>query len=300
VSALYSYTGRAHTIGVTGSPGTGKSTLVNEIAKKIREQQLRVGIVAVDPSSPFTGGALLGDRVRMRDLSGDDGIFIRSMASRGRLGGLAQSTSDVVKILDAAGYEVILVETVGAGQAEVDISSATHTTLVVEAPGMGDEIQTIKAGILEIADILVVNKSDRPGSKQTVQALKMMLHMGMGSVVHHGRFSKRQENNKPDSDYDKVWLIPVCETIAIDGKGIDQLVDAIFEHNDHLQKSGEWLTRERARSRLEIQELLKTGFLDKLQAIIPEAERERVVSDVAERRIDPYTAVSRLFDQAGV
>ncbi len=300
VSALYSNTGRAHIIGVTGSPGTGKSTLVNEIAKKIREQELQVGIVAVDPSSPFTGGALLGDRVRMRDLSGDNGIFIRSMASRGRLGGLAQSTNDVVKILDAAGFEVILVETVGAGQAEVDISSTTHTTLVVEAPGMGDEIQTIKAGILEIADILVVNKADRPGSKQTVQALKMMLHMGTGSMAHHGRFSKGQEQENPDSDFDKVWSIPVYETVAIEGEGIDQLVEAIFDHNFHLKKSGEWLTREIARSRREIQELLKAGFLDKLQAIIPEAERETLVSDVAERRIDPYTAVSRLFDQAGV
>jgi LAO/AO transport system kinase len=236
----------------------------------------------------------------MRDLSGDDGIFIRSMASRGRLGGLAQSTNDVVKILDAAGFEVILVETVGAGQAEVDISSTSHTTLVVEAPGMGDEIQTIKAGILEIADILVVNKADRPGSKQSVQALKMMLHMGMGPGGHHRRISTRQEKKKPDSDNDKMWSIPVFETVAIEGEGIDQLVDAIFEHNVHLQKSGEWLTRERARSRLEIQELLKAGFLDKLKAIIPEAERERVVSDVAARRIDPYTAVSRLFDQAGV
>jgi len=163
---------------------------------------------------------------------------------------------------------------------------------------MGDEIQTLKAGILEIADILVVNKADRPGSKQTVQALKMMLHMRMGSVAHHGRFSKGQEQENLDSD--KVWSIPVYETVAIEGEGIDQLVDAIFDHNVHLKKSGEWLTREIARSRLEIQELLKAGFLDKLQAIIPEAERETLVSDVAERRIDPYTAVSRLFDKAGV
>ncbi|MGD2050375.1 MAG: methylmalonyl Co-A mutase-associated GTPase MeaB, partial [Chloroflexota bacterium] len=148
IKALYGDTGKAHIIGVTGPPGTGKSTLVNEMAKVIRQSALRVGIVAVDPSSPFTGGALLGDRVRMRDLSGDEGIFIRSMASRGSLGGLAHMTGNVVKVLDAAGYEVILVETVGAGQAEVDIASTAHTTLVVEAPGMGDEIQTIKAGIL--------------------------------------------------------------------------------------------------------------------------------------------------------
>ena len=189
IAALFPDTGQAHIVGITGPPGSGKSTLVNELAKQFRLRDLLVGIVAVDPSSPFTGGALLGDRVRMRDLSGDDGIFIRSMASRGSLGGLAETTGNVVKVLDAAGFEIILVETVGAGQAEVEIAGAAHTTLVIEAPGMGDEIQTIKAGILEIADILVVNKADRPGSEKTVKALKMMVHMGSGSrrVSHHGR-----------------------------------------------------------------------------------------------------------------
>ncbi|MFN2190385.1 MAG: methylmalonyl Co-A mutase-associated GTPase MeaB, partial [Candidatus Promineifilaceae bacterium] len=172
VSNLYKETGYAHIIGVTGPPGSGKSTLVNGLALEFRKRDQVVAIVAVDPSSPFTGGALLGDRVRMRDLAGDPGIFIRSMASRGSLGGLASATGDVVKVLDAAGFQSILVETVGAGQAEVDIATAAHTTLVIEAPGMGDDIQTIKAGILEIADILIVNKMDRPGGDRTVKALQ--------------------------------------------------------------------------------------------------------------------------------
>ncbi|HSM57131.1 MAG TPA: methylmalonyl Co-A mutase-associated GTPase MeaB, partial [Candidatus Sulfomarinibacteraceae bacterium] len=186
VKTLYPHTGRAHIVGVTGAPGTGKSTLVNELAKALRERELQVGIVAVDPSSPFTGGALLGDRIRMRDLSGDPGIFIRSMAARGSLGGLARATAAVLKVLDAAGFDVILIETVGAGQAEVDIAHTAHTVLVVEAPGMGDDIQSIKAGILEIADLLIVNKADRSGARATVTALKAMLHMGAAGAPAGG------------------------------------------------------------------------------------------------------------------
>ena len=190
VAALYASTGRAHVVGVTGPPGSGKSTLVNALAKAFDDRGLRTAVVAVDPSSPFSGGALLGDRVRMADLSTSPAIFVRSMASRGVQGGLAQTTAAVTKVLDAAGYEVIIVETVGAGQAEVDIAAAAHTVVVVEAPGMGDEVQSIKAGILEIADILVVNKADRPGVARTVGALEMMLHMGRGgSAGHRGRFA---------------------------------------------------------------------------------------------------------------
>ncbi len=195
LGALFPHTGGAHLIGVTGAPGTGKSSLVNQLARYFRspgagQEPRRVGIVAVDPSSPFTGGAILGDRVRMRDLAGDPGVFIRSMASRGSLGGLARATAGVVQALDAAGFELILIETVGAGQAEVDIARLAHTTLVVEAPGMGDEIQAIKAGILEIADILVVNKADRPGVENTERALRAMLqlaHPVAHRVLHHGQ-----------------------------------------------------------------------------------------------------------------
>ena len=185
LAELYPHTGQAHVVGVTGAPGTGKSTLVNELAKIYRRgggQPIRspkmVGIIAVDPTSPFSGGAILGDRVRMRELSGDPGVFIRSMATRGSLGGLARATADAIKVLDAAGYEIIFVETVGAGQAEVDIARTAHTTIVVQAPGLGDDIQAIKAGILEIADIFTVNKADREGADNAVMALQML------SLIH--------------------------------------------------------------------------------------------------------------------
>ena len=176
LAALYTRTGRAQIVGVTGSPGAGKSTLVNALALHWRRAGKTIGIIAVDPTSPFTGGAILGDRIRMQPLGGDPGIFIRSMASRGRLGGIAHATSDAIDLLDAAGFEIVLVETVGAGQSEVEIASATHTTLVIEVPGMGDDVQAIKAGILEIADIFVVNKADRPGADATARQLRAMLH----------------------------------------------------------------------------------------------------------------------------
>ena len=189
LSALFPHTGRAHIVGVTGAPGTGKSTLVTALARAYRTAGQTVAIAAIDPSSPFTGGALLGDRVRMRALSGDAGVFIRSMATRGSLGGLAKTTNDVVMALDAAGFDRVIVETVGVGQAEVEIASTAHTTLVVEAPGLGDEVQAIKAGILEIADLLVVNKADRPGADRTIRALELMLEIeadGPRQVYHHG------------------------------------------------------------------------------------------------------------------
>ena len=185
LTALYPHTGRGHVIGVTGVPGTGKSTLVNALAKAYRDQDRTVGIIAVDPTSPFSGGALLGDRVRMRDLAGDPGVFIRSMATRGSLGGLARATADAIAVLDAAGFDRILVETVGVGQAEVDIAGAAHTTIVVEAPGLGDEVQAIKAGVLEIADLFAVNKADREGADHTFMALQMMQGLAPAWAGHH-------------------------------------------------------------------------------------------------------------------
>src|SRR5262245_37801361 len=225
---LFPHTGKAHLIGVTGAPGTGKSSLVNQLALYYRKQHAspkKVAIIAVDPSSPFTGGAVLGDRVRMRDLSGDEGVFIRSMASRGSVGGLAQTTASFTQVFDAAGYDIIIIETVGAGQSEVDIARLAHTTVVVEAPGLGDDIQAIKAGILEIADVLVINKADRPGVENTERALRTTLELAHPTkrvVHHHGHVmtvrdsspSLTAQNDKP------IWIPPINKTVATEGKGI--------------------------------------------------------------------------------
>jgi LAO/AO transport system kinase len=298
--ALYQHTGRAHIVGITGSPGSGKSTLVNQVAKAFRQENSKVGIVAVDPSSPFTGGAILGDRIRMRDLSGDPGIFIRSMASRGSLGGLARATSAVIKILDAAGYDIILVETVGAGQAEVDIARVAHTTVVIEAPGMGDDIQSIKAGILEIADMLVVNKADRPGAANTVKALRMMLHLGGGlSLRHHGE-TMTVSAVDGEKDPPEQWQIKVYETIAHEAAGVPELVAAIHHHAVYLQDSSEWFEREKDRSRRDVTELLQAHFMARLQAIVSQESREKMISAVAAREMDPYTAVEKLAGDVGI
>ena len=232
LAALYPHTGRAHIIGVTGAPGTGKSTLVTALAQSYRAAGHDRGVVAIDPTSPFTGGALLGDRVRMRALSGDDGVFIRSMATRGSLGGLSKTTGDVVTLLDAAGFDRILVETVGVGQAEVEIASTAHTTLVVEAPGLGDEVQAIKAGILEIADILVVNKADRPGADRTVRALSLMLEVDRGvtrALYHHGDIFHLA---LPVAAGEDGWQVEILETAAVTGDGVAELAAKILAHAD--------------------------------------------------------------------
>lgn len=294
VSRLYPHTGNAHIIGITGPPGAGKSSLVSALAKTLRRQGFRLGIVAVDPSSPFTGGALLGDRVRMRDLAGDGGVFIRSMASRGSLGGLARATSAVIKVLDAAGYDKILVETVGAGQAEVDVASAAHTTLVIEAPGMGDDVQSIKAGILEIADILIVNKADKPGADHTVKSLEMMLHLGpLGGTRHHGRIV-----DTPLAVAEKAkdaWRIPVLRTVAIAAEGLDEVAEQIVAHRAHLLATGQWLERERSRSQREVMQLLQVRLVARLQTAVSETVQEALLTAVAQREIDPYTAADQLM-----
>jgi LAO/AO transport system kinase len=295
IQALYPHTGKAHVVGVTGSPGAGKSTVVNALVKTLRQQDVRVGIIAVDPTSPFTGGALLGDRVRMRDLSGDPGVYIRSMASRGSLGGLARATASVIKILDAAGFDYVLVETVGAGQAEVDIANAAHTTIVIEAPGMGDEIQSIKAGILEIADILVVNKADRPGADRTVRSLKMMLHLGpVGGTRQSGRISSPPTASQNGA----AWNIPVLETVATEEKGMAALAEALGQHMAHLRQSGDWVKREKERSWREVEMLLQERFMAQFQATVPPELRDALLTAVAERKVDPYTAVHQLLEKS--
>lgn len=297
VPLIYPYTGRAHIVGVTGAPGSGKSTLVNELAKALRKREFKVGIVAVDPSSPFTGGALLGDRVRMRDLSGDMGVFIRSLASRGTLGGLSQATAAVIKVLDAAGFNTILVETVGAGQAEVDIAGTAHTTLVVEAPGMGDDVQSIKAGILEIADVLVVNKADKPGAARTVRSLKTMLQLGQAaSVEHHGRFMAVTAVSDNGAD-ESTWQVPVLETVATEGTGVEALLEVILAHKSHLQATNGWINREKIRSHREVEQLLQARFLAQYQRAVPQADRDQLITAIAMRKTDPYTAVAEIFAQ---
>jgi LAO/AO transport system kinase len=298
LAELFPHTGRAHLIGVTGSPGTGKSSLVNQLAlyyRKNTNPQKKVAIVAVDPSSPFTGGAVLGDRVRMRDLSGDEGVFIRSMATRGSLGGMARKTASVVQVFDAAGYEIIIIETVGAGQSEVDIARLAHTTLVVEAPGLGDDIQAIKAGILEIADVLVINKADRPGVENTERALRSTLELAHPTkrvVRHHGA---DMTISAPEGDPNG-WIPPVIKTVATDGRGIDQLADSIARHADYLRQSGNWEARDRARLETEMETILRRALMDRFLETVEQKRYQELVEQVVRRNISPYEAVKFLLD----
>ncbi len=291
---LFPHTGGAHLIGVTGAPGTGKSSLVNQLARYYRlpppgEEPRRVGVIAVDPSSPFTGGAILGDRVRMRDLSGDPGVFIRSMASRGSLGGLATATAGFVLALDAAGFEVILIETVGAGQAEVDIARLAHTTLVVEAPGLGDDIQAIKAGILEIADVLVINKADRPGVENTERALRGMLqlaHPGRRVFQHHGQ-ALRLEEPAPPAAVEAAWQPPVLRTVATEGAGIAELGGEIARHRQFLLESGDWKRREHARIQAELENLLQAALVARWRENFSSDRYHQILTELVGRSISP-------------
>jgi LAO/AO transport system kinase len=294
---LFPYTGKAHLIGVTGAPGTGKSSLVNQMALNYRaaKNPKQVAIVAVDPSSPFTGGAVLGDRVRMRDLAGDPGVFIRSMASRGSLGGLARATAAMVQVFDAAGFEVVLIETVGAGQTEVDIARLAHTTLVVESPGLGDEIQAIKAGILEIADILVVNKADLPGVENTERALKGMLGLAhpVAKVFRH--HAQEMVIARRDQGSTALWVPPIFRTIALDGTGMSELVKAIELHAQHLRNSGEWGRRERARLEAELEGLVTETLVKEFREGVTDARYEKMVDRLVQRKVSPWGAVKALL-----
>ncbi len=272
IRAIFSDTGRAHVVGVTGAPGTGKSTLVNELAKEFTRRGRRVAIIAVDPSSPFTGGAILGDRLRMQDLAGT-GVFIRSMASRGQLGGLSATAFDAVTVLDAAGFDLIFVETVGAGQGEVDIAKNAHTVIVLEAPGLGDDIQAIKAGILEIADVLIVNKADREGANSTVAAMEMNLSL----------------NKEAGS-----WRPPVLKTVALQGEGIGPVADAIEKHRQYIEANGLRLQKERARMQDELLHLVQKQLLLRALAQAPSNHLDELVDKLTARQLDVYTAAEEV------
>ncbi len=305
LAALFSHTGHAHLIGITGAPGTGKSSLVNQMTLAYRKQGKTVGIVAVDPTSPFTGGAILGDRIRMRDLAGDPGIFIRSMATRGSLGGLARATADAVKALDAAGFEIVLIETVGAGQSEVDIARHAHTIIVVEAPGLGDDVQAIKAGILEIADVLAVNKSDDPRAQKTAQTLRMMLELSGPEhtpriMQHHGLLIERAMQTEPSSGPGKAlpgepWQVPITLTNALTGEGVPELLEATETHCTYLRASGEMARRERARLAAELDGLLREALLNRLLVRVDNGHLKSLLERIVARELVPQAAVELLI-----
>ncbi len=298
LAELYPHTGRAYLVGLTGAPGTGKSTLVNELAKAYRQEKKTVAIISVDPTSPFTGGAILGDRIRMADLSGDPGVFVRSMATRGSLGGLARATADAAKVFDAAGFEIILIETVGVGQAEVEIAGLAHSVIVVEAPGLGDEVQAIKAGILEIADVFVVNKADREGASRTVAALKMMLDLTHDTlpktVLHHGLLMDVAGPVKNQPPPETAWRPPICPTVATQGIGIGEVVHVLTTHRAHQQASGMLVRREQERLIFEIQQMLKERLLADLLGKTSPEQINQILTQVTERQLDPFNAVELL------
>src|SRR5438874_4254001 len=272
---IYPSTGRARIIGITGSPGAGKSTLVASMTKHYRKQGKKVGIIAVDPTSPFTGGAILGDRIRMADLYTDRGVFIRSMATRGFMGGLAKATNDVVDLLDACGFEVVIVETVGVGQDEIDVIRTVQSNIVMLVPGMGDDIQAIKAGIMEIGDIFVVNKADRPGADRTVTEVTMMMSL----VEEHGE-----------------WVPPIVKTVASQSKGIEELDAAIDKHRAYIESSGELDRRNRERVRIRIETMLKEKFMNRLMGkTITRADYEQLLDDVLRKKGNPHDAAQGLL-----
>ncbi len=275
---LYPHTGRAFIIGVTGPPGAGKSTLTDKLIEAYRSRGSRVAVVAIDPTSPFSGGAILGDRIRMNRHATDEGVFIRSLGTRGHLGGLSRSTNDIVTVFDAMGWDVVIVETVGVGQDEVDIVRTAHTSLVVMVPGLGDDIQAIKAGILEIGDLFVVNKADRPDADRAVRDLEMMLEM-----------------NHPEEGG---WWPPVLKTVAQKNEGIAELVERIEAHRDHLRVSGRLTRFEENKSALRFEELLRDRLFRQVHERISEGGRlARTIRAIARRELDPYSAVEEVLSE---
>jgi len=278
LKALFPYTGNAGLIGLTGSPGAGKSTLVDQLAREYRKQDKTIGIVAVDPTSPFSGGAILGDRIRMQSHHADPGIYIRSMATRGSLGGLASTTADVATVLDASGRDLVMIETVGVGQDEVDIVRLADVTIVILVPGMGDDVQTIKAGIMEIADIFVINKSDRDGADRVEREIRAMQSLAL-----------RHDN----------WVPPIVKTVASEGIGTGEVVQAIEKYREYLREGGRGQERRIENWRMRLTEMLRDALFQRATNYLANGEGERFAAEVAEHRRDPYSLVEEIVGELG-
>jgi LAO/AO transport system kinase len=277
LKALFPHTGKARVIGLTGAPGSGKSTLVDQLAKHYRKKQQTVGIIAVDPTSPYTGGAILGDRIRMQDHYGDPGIYIRSMATRGSLGGLARATADAATVLDASGRDLVMIETVGVGQDEVDIVRLADATIVVLVPGMGDDVQTIKAGIMEIADIFVINKSDREGAESVEREIRAMQSLATGT---------RNLNDR--------WTPPIVKTVASEGLGTEALAEAIADYEAYLKNENLVFKKNVENWQERLVEMLRDAMLEKARGQIDGGSLERYAAEIAEHKRDPYSLVEEI------
>jgi LAO/AO transport system kinase len=299
IAGIFQQTGRAYVVGITGAPGTGKSTLVDALTAEIRRSGQTVGIIAVDPTSPFTGGAILGDRVRMTGHAADAGVYIRSMATRGHLGGLSRTTSDVALVLDAAGTDVIIIETVGVGQDEVDIVRTADISIVVVVPGTGDDVQAMKAGIMEIGDIFVVNKSDREGADRAAQAIAASLSLGTASASgRKGRHDSDVASAFRRKTEESGWTPPIVKTEATRAVGIDELWRQIGRYREHA--GDRQADRRRERQRVRLRELLARRLMQRIESSLPSGEIERMAARVAARELDPYSAVDEIIASASV